>query len=136
MKKYLLSIFLVIFSVFAGAKNVVAKEYFVSNTGSDTAVGTVAAPFKSFAKAVSALSSGDTLYIYGGTYTEKLSVSNIYSALLPITIKPVLNQTVVIYANGKDAPVSIFGSYINLADFKLQFIGLRLDLLVFFPFGL
>lgn len=45
-----------------------AENYYVSPTGSDTNVGTVEAPFQSLMKAQSVASSGDTVYLRGGTY--------------------------------------------------------------------
>jgi hypothetical protein len=45
-----------------------ASTYYVSPTGSDSAAGTEAAPFASWAKAQSVAMPGDTVYFRGGTY--------------------------------------------------------------------
>jgi MYXO-CTERM domain-containing protein len=45
-----------------------ATEYYVSPTGSDTAAGTMAAPFATLSKANSAAAAGDTIWVRGGTY--------------------------------------------------------------------
>ena len=45
-----------------------ATTYYVAPTGSDTAAGTEAAPFASWARAQTAASPGDTVYFRGGTY--------------------------------------------------------------------
>src|SRR5215831_14727389 len=50
-----------------------AVTYYVATTGSDSNPGTVAAPFKTIAKASQALASGDTLYIRAGTYPESMT---------------------------------------------------------------
>jgi hypothetical protein len=42
--------------------------WYVSPTGSDTAAGTQAAPFRSIARAQTAATAGDTVYLRGGTY--------------------------------------------------------------------
>jgi hypothetical protein len=47
-----------------------ATDYYVSTTGSDTAAGTLGAPFASLARAQQAASSGDNVYIRGGTYSN------------------------------------------------------------------
>jgi hypothetical protein len=47
-----------------------AADFYVSPTGSDSNAGTASAPFKSLMKAQAAASSGDTVYIYGGTYKD------------------------------------------------------------------
>jgi MYXO-CTERM domain-containing protein len=46
-----------------------AATWYVSPTGSDTAAGTEAAPFASWARAQTAASAGDTVYFRDGTYT-------------------------------------------------------------------
>jgi hypothetical protein len=61
--------------------NATAATWYVSTSGSDSNAGTKAAPFKSIIKAQSAASSGDTVYIRGGTYssfTIESSDSNYY----------------------------------------------------------
>lgn len=45
-----------------------AKEVFVAPGGSDTAVGTEAAPFATIQRAQRAVEAGDTVFIRGGTY--------------------------------------------------------------------
>lgn len=45
-----------------------AQDWYISPSGSDSNAGTKSAPFASLMKAQSAASSGDTVYIMGGTY--------------------------------------------------------------------
>jgi hypothetical protein len=47
-----------------------ATTYYVSPTGSDSNSGTLSSPFKSITKAQSVASSGDTVYLRGGTYSS------------------------------------------------------------------
>lgn len=47
-----------------------AASWYVSPSGSDSAAGTLAAPFKSITKAQSVASSGDTVFLRGGTYSS------------------------------------------------------------------
>ena len=47
-----------------------AATYYVATTGSDSNAGTITAPWASLTKAQSVASSGDTVYIRAGTYTN------------------------------------------------------------------
>lgn len=49
----------------------VNSTYYISPTGSDTASGTITAPWKTFQKLQTAgINPGDTIYVRGGTYTS------------------------------------------------------------------
>jgi hypothetical protein len=61
--------------------------YYVATNGSDSAAGTLAQPFASVGRAQQAASSGDTVYIRGGTYT------NFTVAATDTTYQYVLNFT-------------------------------------------
>src|SRR5580698_11331961 len=52
-----------------------ATTWYVAPTGSDTAAGTMAAPFASWARAQTAASPGDTVYFRGGTYKYTAATS-------------------------------------------------------------
>lgn len=83
-KKYLAKIFLaIIFTLFsivlAQNKSIVqagGNTYYVSNTGSDTNIGSQSLPFKTVRKAVGLAQAGDTIRIAPGTYPEKISISS------------------------------------------------------------
>lgn len=47
-----------------------AADFYVATNGNDSGPGTLAAPFASIAKAQAAASSGDTVYLRGGTYSN------------------------------------------------------------------
>jgi hypothetical protein len=47
-----------------------AADYYISPNGSDSNQGTYASPYKSITKAQSVASSGDTVYMLGGTYSD------------------------------------------------------------------
>lgn len=64
-----------------------AKSYYVSPSGSDSNSGTLSTPFESITKAQEVASSGDTVYLRGGTY-KKFTISNsdnIYNYVHEIT---------------------------------------------------
>ncbi len=46
-----------------------ASTYYVASTGSDSAAGTLASPWKSLTYAQTKVAAGDTVYIRGGTYS-------------------------------------------------------------------
>lgn len=48
------------------------STYYVAQTGSDSSPGTLSQPFQSFARGVSVLQPGDTLYIREGIWTEQI----------------------------------------------------------------
>ncbi|HSD39028.1 MAG TPA: right-handed parallel beta-helix repeat-containing protein [Rhodocyclaceae bacterium] len=52
-----------------------AGTYYVSPSGSDTAAGTLAAPWKSITRAQTTAVAGDTVYVRGGTYSIKAGVN-------------------------------------------------------------
>ena len=71
--------------------------YFVDTArGSDKATGTEAAPWKTLQHAVNQLKPGDTLYLRGGTYYERvrLSCAGTYDA--PITVRSYPGELAVI----------------------------------------
>jgi MYXO-CTERM domain-containing protein len=53
-----------------------AATYYVAPSGSDTAAGTQAAPFASWARAQTAVAPGDTVYFRGGTYKYTAATSS------------------------------------------------------------
>lgn len=93
-KKFIFFIFM--FLALAFPISASAASYYVSTSGSDGNAGSQSQPFKSFSKAVSALNPGDTLFIAGGTYGEKLLVNKSGSSSAKINIKPVSGQKVII----------------------------------------
>jgi len=65
--------------------SLVAATFYIAPTGSDNNAGTLAAPFKSIAKAQAAASSGDTVFIRGGIYnldpSEIARKDNLYACV-------------------------------------------------------
>lgn len=93
-----------------------ASIYYVSPSGLDTNPGTASLPFKTFSKAASVLTAGDTLLLYGGTYNEKLRITTSGTANAHISIGAVSGQTPIIDAQQSFTPVvDIVGSYIDIS---------------------
>ena len=51
------------------------STYYAAPTGSDSAAGTLAAPFASLSKAISTARSGDTVILRGGTYAGNVTIN-------------------------------------------------------------
>jgi hypothetical protein len=76
--------------IVAGARraSAAANTYYVSTSGSDANPGTVASPWATVKKGLTALHAGDTLLVRGGTYDERIQSPSIQSgtASAPITV--------------------------------------------------
>ncbi len=73
-----------------------AATFYVSPQGSDSAAGTISAPFRTVNFAATRLSPGDTLYLRGGTYFERVTVSVSGAAGAPIVIQGYPGETAVL----------------------------------------
>src|ERR1044071_1088877 len=65
-----------------------ATTYYVSPTGSDLNSGTIDAPFYNISKAISLVTTGDTIYVRAGTfsYSATIQITNSGSVLSPIKL--------------------------------------------------
>ncbi len=75
-----------------------AAEFHVSKTGSDDTAGTAQKPFRTLAKAVTALHPGDTCIIHEGVYRETMTVPRSGKPDSPIRIQAASGARVVISA--------------------------------------
>src|SRR5687768_15280622 len=71
LKQYVLLTFYVLSCL--GAVTVQAATYYVATTGNDSYPGSQLQPFRTIKKGLSTLTTGDTLYIRAGTYSESIS---------------------------------------------------------------
>ena len=55
-----------------------ANQYYVSNKGSDTNLGSLDAPFQTIQHAITKVQAGDVVNIRGGIYREKLVIEDIH----------------------------------------------------------
>jgi hypothetical protein len=63
------------------------KSWFVSATGSDSAAGTLAAPFKTITKAVGVATAGDTIELRAGSYSEAVVIRTAGTSTARITLR-------------------------------------------------
>ena len=73
-----------------------ATVYVISPSGSDTAAGTSAAPFKTIQKCATVAVAGDVCEIQSGTYRETVRPTNSGTAAAPITFREAPGATVTI----------------------------------------
>ncbi|MGJ8678925.1 right-handed parallel beta-helix repeat-containing protein [Paraglaciecola sp.] len=72
--------------------------FYVALDGNDDNNGSSTQPFKTFAKAMTALSAGDTLVIKGGRYSEKLDITVSGTESSPVVVKGANGEKVQIAA--------------------------------------
>jgi hypothetical protein len=92
--------------------------YYLSPTGSDSAAGTYAAPWKTITAAAAKMAAGDVAYLRGGTYSGQVQISVSGTATAPITFTAFPGESPILVepaTNGSDLDtVRVLGSYIVL----------------------
>src|SRR5690242_9276832 len=61
--------------------------YYVSTTGSDSGAGTITSPWRTLARSMTRLSPGDTLFVRGGTYAERIQSPKLKAGTSGLRIK-------------------------------------------------
>jgi len=119
----------VVLGLFA-AKDVLAAEYYVSPTGSDSNPGTQASPFATLQKANNSAAAGDTVWMRAGTYsiTTQLTLSKsgtsdtnrtkIWAYAGEVPILDISNYGAA--SSGSDVPaVLVTGSWMHLKGLEI-----------------
>ena len=102
-----------------------SPAFFVSTTGSDTGDGSSAHPWRTLNYAVSKLQAGNTLYAYGGTYAETVTVWHSGTASQPITItaypgqKPVIDGATIAVPSWVGL-LQVYGNDVTVSGFELR----------------
>lgn len=112
-----------ILSVFIGTISVEAATYYVATNGNDANSGSDLMPFKTIQRGVRALAAGDTLYIRGGIYPERI---NSNSLTIPTgsswndapVISAYSGESVILQPVGGGEVVNLAHSYIRYVIFK------------------
>ena len=77
------------------------STYYVSTSGSNSNPGTLAQPWKTIQKAANTVTQGDTVYIRGGTYNEKITFSNVQGTSSSwIKFAPYNSESVTVSGSG------------------------------------
>jgi hypothetical protein len=129
MKKFtIISIlFVLAISLFVSPRSARAAGniYYVATNGSDSASGSQSAPWKTIQKAATVARAGDTVYVRGGTYNEKVVVQNSGSAGNFITFSAQPGETVTIDVSGVNMTEDIQGGFTISEISYVQVIGFR-----------
>ncbi|KAJ4361836.1 hypothetical protein N0V83_010777 [Neocucurbitaria cava] len=91
-------------TIFLLLPSVLGATIYVAPTGSDTAAGTLAAPFKSIQSAIDKAVAGDTIYLRGGTYslTNNIQIQKSGTSSAPYILSAYQSEVPVI--DGEELP--------------------------------
>ncbi len=105
-----------------------ANIFYVATNGDDANAGTLAAPWRTIQHAADSLASGDTVYVRGGVYSERVRVNVsgtkdggyiTFAAYANET--PILDGTGLVVKNGWDALVRIQdANYVRVQGFEIR----------------
>lgn len=110
-----------------------AASYYVAPTGSDTAAGTMAAPFGSWARAQTAAAAGDTVYFRGGTYRYTQATSTCGGSTSARIASVVLSKSgtsgkpISYVAFEGEKPVFDFSGLTNTSSYNCRQIGVHVQ---------
>lgn len=82
----------------------IADLYYVSQSGNDANPGTLEKPWATFAKACEAAGPGDTVYVRGGTYRERLVLTASGTADAPVVFSAYPGESPVIDGENIEIP--------------------------------
>jgi len=94
-----------------GAGNI---YYVAASNGSDNNPGTQALPWKTIQKAAKGMIAGDTVFVMGGTYNERVLITNSGNSGNPISYRINPGDTVTV-----NRGFTITGNYINIHGFRV-----------------
>jgi hypothetical protein len=102
------------------------KSYYVATNGNDSSPGTIDKPWKTFEKAFYSVEPGNTIYMRGGTYKERLWIHRSGALGAPITYIAYSGETVTIDGDGVEIPnnwgglieVGAYTSFIRVSGFR------------------
>ena len=120
---YRIASLIIVFAILLGDHintQAAGNVYYVSPTGNDANPGTSSAPFKTFAKANSALTAGSTLNIYAGTYNEQLKISKSGTSSAWITVKPLSGTVVIDMKNMATFGLNLAASYVTVSSLEVR----------------
>lgn len=98
-----------------------AEEYFISPDGDDNSSGNLASPFRTLERIANIVKAGDTVFIRGGVYRERLNVTKSGRPDAYITFRNYKNESVVIDAKGLPQGIMLCGaSFINIKGLNVR----------------
>jgi PKD domain/Protein of unknown function (DUF1565) len=100
-------------------------SYYVSTSGSDSNAGTLASPWRTIQKAANTVTQGDTVFIRGGTYNEKVTISKAGNSAW-ITFQPYNDEKVIVDGTGKTSDVESGVIQLNGGSNYIHITGLEI----------
>lgn len=97
-------------------------EYYVATNGNDGANGSLDAPWRTINRGANALSPGDTLYVRGGEYRERVIISSSGSIDAPITVRNYAAESPAIDGGGVSIPT--YGGLLDITGHNVVVDGL------------
>ena len=111
-------------SAFVFASSAHAATYFVATTGSDSASGSVTAPFRTIKQASRVVKPGDDVVVRGGVYPEATSISSKGTASARIVFRTYPGEHVILdgsnLAAGTDLLTLNGAQYVDIAGFEIR----------------
>lgn len=101
------------------------NTYYVATNGSDSASGSQSNPWKTIQKAANVAKAGDTVYVRGGVYNERVVVSRSGTAGNYITFSSYPGERATIDVNGVNMTAEIEGGFTMSEVSYVQVIGFR-----------
>jgi hypothetical protein len=108
------------------------STFYVATNGSDTASGSISAPWKTITRAVSTAKPGDTIQVRGGVYNETVKITRSGTAALPIVLQSYPGEQAILDGKKPDgkylaAPEAESGmiwlsgaNYVTVAGFEVR----------------
>jgi uncharacterized protein YjdB len=123
-------LFISICTVFLTAPSIVqATTYYVSPSGNNGNPGNIKNPFLTIQHGVDVLRAGDTLFVRGGTYVERVYITQSGTESNPLVIMEYPGESAIIDGQGNlptvdyAAMVTLTGVYTKLDGFEIRNVG-------------
>jgi N-terminal glycosyl-hydrolase-114-associated domain/Right handed beta helix region len=101
--------------------------FYVATTGSDTNPGTQAQPWRTIQKAANTVTAGSTVYVRGGVYNERVTLSKSGTAGSYITFQSYPGETAIVDGTGLTVPAGDTGlflvvnkNYLKIRGFEIR----------------
>lgn len=96
-----------------------SARWYVSPSGSDSAPGTLAQPFKTFNRAYQAAAPGDVVEVAGGVYNEQTILAKASAQAPNVLFRPAAGASVQIGMSATNDDLEVYGSYVTFKDLSI-----------------